>query len=148
MGAPTGSGWPASTRSLTPSPASTGGTYRLLWPLSHPALASPFSPLLYMCAVAPVGHIQFFATCGLQPTRLLCPWDSPGKNAGIGCHVLLQGIFLTQGLKLGLPYSRQILYHFSHQRSPSYFRLEIYLSIAPFLFLARTHHFSSLADVL
>jgi len=34
---------------------------------------------------------------GLQPTRLLCPWDSPGKNTGVGCHTLLQGIFLTQG---------------------------------------------------
>jgi len=30
---------------------------------------------------------------GLQPTRLLCPWDSLGKNSGAGCHVLLQGIF-------------------------------------------------------
>ena len=27
---------------------------------------------------------------GLQPTRLLCPWDSPGKNTGVGCHFLLQ----------------------------------------------------------
>ena len=35
---------------------------------------------------------------GLQPTRLLCPWDSPGKNTGVGCHFLLNGIFLTQGL--------------------------------------------------
>ena len=39
---------------------------------------------------------------GLQPTRLLCPWDSPGKNTGAGCHSLLQGIFRTQGLNLGL----------------------------------------------
>ena len=31
--------------------------------------------------------------CGLQPTRLLCPWDSPGKNSGVGFHALLQGIF-------------------------------------------------------
>ena len=30
-------------------------------------------------------------------TRLLCPRGSPGKNAGMGCHALLQGIFLTQG---------------------------------------------------
>ena len=30
--------------------------------------------------------------------QLLCPWNSPGKNTGVGCHVLLQGIFLTQGL--------------------------------------------------
>ena len=32
-----------------------------------------------------------------QPTRLLCPWDSPGKKTGVGCYFLLQGIFLTQG---------------------------------------------------
>ena len=34
---------------------------------------------------------------GPQPARLLCPWDCPGKNAEVGCHVLLQGIFPTQG---------------------------------------------------
>ena len=33
----------------------------------------------------------------LEPTRLLCPWDFPGKNTEVGCHFLLQGIFLTQG---------------------------------------------------
>ena len=33
---------------------------------------------------------------GLQPSRFLCPWDSPGKNTGAGCHFLLQGIFLIQ----------------------------------------------------
>ena len=39
---------------------------------------------------------------GLQPTRLLCPWDSPGKNTGVGCHFLLQGIFPIQGSNLCL----------------------------------------------
>ena len=34
---------------------------------------------------------------GLQPARLHCPWDSPGKNTGVGCPFLLQGIFPTQG---------------------------------------------------
>ena len=34
---------------------------------------------------------------GMWPTRLLCPRDSPGKNTGVGCHTLLQGIFLKQG---------------------------------------------------
>ena len=34
---------------------------------------------------------------GLQPTSTLCPWNSPGKNTGVGCYFLLQGIFLTQG---------------------------------------------------
>ena len=33
---------------------------------------------------------------GLQFTRLLCSWDSPGKSTGVGCHALLQGIFTTQ----------------------------------------------------
>ena len=40
-----------------------------------------------------------FEPHGLQSTRLLCPWDIPGKNTGVGCHFLLQGIFLTQKLK-------------------------------------------------
>ena len=36
---------------------------------------------------------------GPQPARLLSPWDSPGKNTGVGCYVLLQGIFPTQEYK-------------------------------------------------
>ena len=39
---------------------------------------------------------------GLQSKRLLCPWSFPGKNTGVGCHALLQGIFLTQGSNLHL----------------------------------------------
>ena len=50
--------------------------------------------------------------------RLLCAWDSPGTNPGVGCHFLLQGIFTTQGLNLGLLHCRQILYCLSHQGSP------------------------------
>ena len=46
--------------------------------------------------------VQLFVTYGLQPTMLLCPWDSPGKNTGVACHALLQGIFLTQGPNLCL----------------------------------------------
>ena len=53
-----------------------------------------------------------------QPTRLLCPWDSPGKNTGVGSHFLLPRISPTQGSNLGLLHSRQILYCLSHQRSP------------------------------
>ena len=55
---------------------------------------------------------------GQQPTRLLCPWDFPGKNTGVGCHFLLPGIFLTRGLNSGLPHCRQMLYPLSHQKSP------------------------------
>ena len=54
-----------------------------------------------------------------QAARLLCPWDSLGKNTGVGCHFLLQGICPTQGLSPGLPQCRQTLYHLSHHRSPN-----------------------------
>ena len=53
--------------------------------------------------------------------RLLCPWDFPGKNTGVGCHFLLQGIFPTQGLNLSLlclPHCRGILYLLSPWKSP------------------------------
>ena len=43
-----------------------------------------------------LSHFRLFATLWTEPTRLLCPWDSPGKNTGVGWHALLQGIFLTQ----------------------------------------------------
>ena len=43
------------------------------------------------------------------------PWNSPGKNTGVGCHSLLQAIFLTKGLNSGLLHCRKILYHLSHQ---------------------------------
>ena len=59
---------------------------------------------------------------GLQPTRLLCPWGSPGKNTGVGRHALLQGIFPAQGLKLCLPcllHGRKILSHWAHGDNPS-----------------------------
>ena len=55
---------------------------------------------------------------GLQPTRFLCPWDFPGKNTGVGCHFLLQGIFQAQGSNPGLLHCRQMLYPLSHQGSP------------------------------
>ena len=50
------------------------------------------------------------------------PWDSPGKNTRVGCHSLLQGIFLTQRLNPGLLHCRLILYRLSHQGSPSPFK--------------------------
>ena len=40
---------------------------------------------------------------GLEPTRLLCPWDFPGKNIGVGCHFLLQGGLPDPGIKLTFP---------------------------------------------
>ena len=43
---------------------------------------------------------------------LLCPWNSPGKNTGVGCHALLQGVFPTQG-------SNPCLQHLQHWQAGS-----------------------------
>ena len=51
----------------------------------------------YVSKCLALSCVQLFATRGLWPTRLLCPWDSPGKNTGVVCHSLLQGTFLTHG---------------------------------------------------
>ena len=56
---------------------------------------------------------------GLSPPDSSVHGDSPGKNTGGGCHALLQEIFPSQGWNPGLPHCRQILYHLSHQGSPS-----------------------------
>ena len=52
----------------------------------------------------------------VQPVH--CPWNSPGKNTGVGSHSFLQRTFPTQGSNPDLPHCRHILYHLSHQRSP------------------------------
>ena len=62
---------------------------------------------------------------GLQPAGLLCPWDSLGKKPGIGCHFLLQGNFLIQGLNPRLLHCRQILYRLSHQGRVFMFRTSL-----------------------
>ena len=58
-----------------------------------------------------------FRPHGLRPTRLLCPWDSPGENTGVGCHAFLRGIFPTQGSNPGLPHCRRTLYCLSRQHT-------------------------------
>ena len=57
----------------------------------------------------------------LQPTRLLCPWNFPGKNAGVGCHFLLQGISPAQGWNPVSPVSLAVHVDslpLTHQGSP------------------------------
>ena len=53
----------------------------------------------------------------LEPARFLCPWNSPGRNTGVGCLSLLQGIFPIQGWNSGLLHCRRIIYCLSHQGS-------------------------------
>ena len=63
--------------------------------------------------VKSLNPVWLFAT-----TRLLQPWDFPGKNTGVGCHFLLQETFPTQGLNPGLHHCRQMLFSLSHKGSP------------------------------
>ena len=60
------------------------------------------SILYTLCCAQSLSHVRPFVTHKQQPARLLCPWDSPGKNTGVGCHFLLQGMFPTQGSNLRL----------------------------------------------
>ena len=85
-----------------------------------------------------LSHVQLFVTPWTVAHQVLCPWDSPGKNTGVGCHTLLQGIFPTQESNPGLSHCRQILYHLSHQVSmylqaiKEYILKEKYITWYPF----------------
>ena len=70
----------------------------------HTVLASAtgYLKLPFMCMCLVTQPSLTLWPHGPQPNRLLCPWDSPGKNTGVGCHALLQGIFPTQGSNPGL----------------------------------------------
>ena len=59
---------------------------------------------------------------GLQRARLLCPWDSPGKNTAVGCHALLQRIFLTQESNPGSPALQADSLPSQPPRKPQYLR--------------------------
>ena len=107
--------------------------------------------ILFVCALSPFSHVRLSAApltvghqaplwetesgsrsvvfdfCVTTPwimhARLLCPWNSPGKNTGLGIAIPFsrgscQPRDQTQGSNLGLLHCRQILYHLSHQRSP------------------------------
>ena len=62
---------------------------------------------------------------GLQPAGLLCPWDSPGKNTGVGCHFLLQGIFMNQGSN----WSLLPLLHWQGDSLPLFFLCDFFLHL-------------------
>ena len=71
---------------------------------------------LFSCVCVCVSHSVMSNSLrprGLQPAKLLCPQDFSGKNTGVGCHFLLQGIFPAQRLNPGLLHCRQTLYHLS-----------------------------------
>ena len=67
-----------------------------LYSLAHPPYLS------FVCVLSCSVISYSLQPYGPWPVRLLCLWDSPGKNTGVGYHALLQGIFLTQGLNSSL----------------------------------------------
>ena len=57
-------------------------------------------PINYLCAcmLSHFSRVQLCDSMVCSPPLWICPWDSPAKDTGVGCHVLLQGIFPTEGL--------------------------------------------------
>ena len=70
---------------------------RFLKKLTTFSILSPPIHQVHACVLSHFSAVRLFETPWTIATRLLCPWDSPGKNTRIGCHFLLQRIFLTQG---------------------------------------------------
>ena len=73
---------------------------------------------IYICAQLLKSFPTLFQPHRPQPTRLLCPWDFPGKNTGVGCHFLLQGVFLTQGSNSCLLHRQEASLLLSHLGIP------------------------------
>ena len=82
----------------------------LLGPLRPPRLGRGRQPLLLPRSPRPGDSVlngsvasESLRPHGVQPTRLLCPWDSPGKSTGVGCHALLQGNLTNPRIEPGSP---------------------------------------------
>ena len=96
-----------------------------------------FSRLLSLtlaCLACVLSHFSRVLTLSpqMQSSRLLCPWGSPGKNTGVDCHTLLQGIFPTQGsngISCVSCIGRQVLYHWSHLGSPLLVFIHCYFAV-------------------
>ena len=105
----TGEGWSPALN--TPPPVVRWGLVR--------GSAKPLKGkrVVCLCVLSQLSRVWLFVTPWTVPPphpRLLCLWNFPGKNTGVGCHFLLEGIFLTQGSNLCLLCSctgRQIPYH-------------------------------------
>ena len=89
------------------------------WILYHQG--GPGYIYVHVCVCVCIRHsvmLKSLQPHGLQLVRLLCPWNSPGKNTEVCCHSLLKRIFPTQVLNSGLPHCGQILYYLRHWGSP------------------------------
>ena len=73
-----------------------------LRPLGLPSMFAERSPCVPACVLSRSVVSTLCDPMDWRPASFLCPWDFPGKNTGVGCYFLLQGIFLTQGSNLHL----------------------------------------------
>ena len=89
----------------------------LLFRLSTKDLWQIFHSCCVLCLVSQ-SCLTLSGLMDCSPPGSSAHGDSPGQDAGVGCHSLLQGIFPTHGLSPGLPHCRQILYHLSHHGGP------------------------------
>ena len=90
----------------------------------------PYFFFFLICFAWMLSRVWLLQPHGLQPVRFLCSWDFPGKNTGVSCHFLLQGIFPTQGLNqclLPLLHCRWILCLLSHRGSSKSFPISVLL---------------------
>ena len=97
----------------------TQGAHTPAFPLRalqrHPQ-ASPGSPIGIFILL--LSESRSVLSNSWRPHGLCSPWNSPGRNTGVGSLSLLQGIFPAQGLNPGLLHCLWILYQLSHQGSP------------------------------
>ena len=101
--------------SLWSSPSSSPTPCVSSFLCSCPRRKCLFSQSTQICCYCYLVTKSYWTLCDpphrLQPTRLLHPWDFPGKNIGVGCHYLPLRLFLTQGLNLHLCFGRWVFYH-------------------------------------
>ena len=106
----------------------TLSSFRERWDHVYSSLRSP---LLCMCVHAKSLHLcQTLQPYGLKPTRLLCPWDSPGKNAGVGCQAS-PGVLPRDQTHISHVscIGRRVLYHWGHWEIQYLLSLVIYVPV-------------------
>ena len=94
---------------------------RLLWKTLRQFCKILNIKLPCVCVLSCFSPVWHFVTLWTVVRQPFCLWDSPGKNTGVGCHFLLQGIFPTQGSKLHLLWLlhwEAVLYHKHHWGRP------------------------------
>ena len=81
-------------------------------------------PINFCCCLVTKSCLTLLQPHRLKPARIFCPWDFPDKNTGVGCHFLLQGLFLIQGLNPHLLHWQVGSLPLSHQGNPPHQQVE------------------------